>query len=44
LLHTFFEVTETSRALGRNYIPGPHPRQHYAALAGKHRGPAARMY
>jgi hypothetical protein len=39
-----FEVTETSRALGRNYIPGPHPRQHHAALAGKHRAPAARTY
>ena len=25
LLHIFFEVTETSRALGRDYIPGPHP-------------------
>ena len=44
LLHIFFEVTETSRALGRDYIPGPHPRQHHAVLAGKHRGPAARMY
>jgi len=44
LLRIFFEVTETSRALGRDYIPGPHPRQHHAVLAGKHRGPAARMY
>ena len=39
-----FEVTGTSRALGREYIPGSHPRQHHVALAGKHRGPAARMY
>ena len=38
LLPIVFEVTETTRALGRDYIPGPHPRQHHAVLADKHRG------